>query len=119
MPANIKRLWAELYGERLKAVYLFGSYARGDFDESSDEALLNEIGLDFNKHSAVHAAFGKHFAQIKLLDPKFHRWLIDSFDKRPIGDYGVETNLQMDVVVSMIHQAQEFLETAKAYLGSE
>jgi uncharacterized protein (UPF0332 family) len=50
------------------------------------EALLNEMGLEFNKHSAVHGAFGKHFAQTKLLDPKYHRWLMDSFDKRLIGD---------------------------------
>jgi len=43
VPVNIKRLLAELkkglvqvYGERLKAIYLFGSYARGDYDENSD-----------------------------------------------------------------------------------
>lgn len=43
MPANIKRLLSELklglagvYGKRLKAVYLFGSYARGDYNEYSD-----------------------------------------------------------------------------------
>lgn len=43
MPADVKRLLArlksgltELYGDRLKSVYLFGSYARGDYDESSD-----------------------------------------------------------------------------------
>src|SRR5881397_1314941 len=58
------------------------------------EALLNELGLAFNKHSGVLAAF----------------------DKRLIGDYGVEANLQMDVVALMIHQAQEFLEAGKAYL---
>ena len=81
------------------------------------EALLNEKGLQFNKHGGVHAAFGEHFAKTKVLDPKYHRWLIDSFDKRLIGDYGVEANLHMDVVTSMIHQAQEFLEAAKAYLG--
>jgi len=43
MPANIKDLLAklkkgltELYGSRLKAVYLFGSYARGDYNQNSD-----------------------------------------------------------------------------------
>jgi len=43
MPVDIKRLLAELkkgltelYGQRLKGVYLFGSYARGDYDENSD-----------------------------------------------------------------------------------
>ena len=83
------------------------------------EALLNELGLQFDKHSSVHAAFGKHFAKTNILDPKYHRWLIDSFDKRLMGDYGVEANLHMDIVVSMIHQAQEFLEVVTAYLDSK
>ena len=69
------------------------------------EALLNEKDLRFTKHGGVHAAFGEHFAKTKELDPKYHRWLIDSFDKRLVGDYGVEANLQMNVVVFMIHQA--------------
>lgn len=81
------------------------------------EALLNEMGLQFNKHSSVRAAFGKHFAKTRAMNPKYHRWLIDSFDKRLVGDYGVETNLHMDTVASMILQAQEFLEAAEEYLG--
>jgi uncharacterized protein len=43
MTTNIQELLAELkhglvqiYGTRLKAVYLFGSYARGDYNENSD-----------------------------------------------------------------------------------
>ena len=43
MTANVKQLLTkfkkglvQVYGERLKAVYLFGSYARGDYDENSD-----------------------------------------------------------------------------------
>jgi predicted nucleotidyltransferase len=43
MPANVKELLAklkkgltDLYGHRLKAVYLFGSYARGDYNQNSD-----------------------------------------------------------------------------------
>jgi predicted nucleotidyltransferase len=43
MPANIEQLLAklkkgltELYGQRLKSVYLFGSYARGDYNRNSD-----------------------------------------------------------------------------------
>lgn len=46
------------------------------------EALLNEKKLSFSKHGNIHAAYGEHFAKTKVLDPKFHRWLIDSFDKR-------------------------------------
>ena len=81
------------------------------------EALLNEKGLQFGKHSAVHAAFGEHYAKTKIFDPKFHRWLLDSFDKRLEGDYGVEADIGRDIAVNMINQAREFLEAARKYLG--
>ncbi len=50
------------------------------------------------------------------MDAKFHRWLIDAFDKRLAGDYGVETNIEKDVAIYMINQAREFLEAAQGYL---
>jgi len=53
------------------------------------QALLNERDLHFRKHSGVHAAFGEHFAKSGILDPKLHRWLLDAFDKRILGDYEV------------------------------
>lgn len=37
---ELKRELIELYGERLRGVYLFGSYARGDFDSDSDVDIL-------------------------------------------------------------------------------
>jgi uncharacterized protein len=47
MPPDIQKLLQELkqglirlYGERLKGVYLYGSYARGDFEEGSDLDVL-------------------------------------------------------------------------------
>ena len=47
MNANIKNLLTELkaglthiYGEWLKGVYLFGSYARGEADDESDVDVL-------------------------------------------------------------------------------
>lgn len=83
------------------------------------EALLNEKELKFSKHSGVHAAFGEHFAKTKEMDAKFHRWLIDAFDKRLVGDYGVETDIEIDISVNMIHQAREFLEAAQKYLEEQ
>jgi len=80
------------------------------------EALLSEKGLEFNKHSAVHAAFGEHFAKTKEMDVKFHRWLLDAFDKRLAGDYEVDTKIESEVAVDAIHQAREFLEAAQEYL---
>ena len=83
------------------------------------EALLNEKGLKFNKHSAVHAAFGEQFAKTKEMDVKFHRWLLDSFDKKQAGDYDVDTEIERDVAVNVIHQAREFLEAARGYLEKQ
>lgn len=82
------------------------------------EALLNERDLRFRKHGGVHGAFGEHLAKTGLLDPKFHRWLLDAFDKRIQGDYGVEALLTSEDVVRMIEQAGEFLQEARRYLGA-
>jgi uncharacterized protein (UPF0332 family) len=76
------------------------------------EALLNEKDMKFSKHSGVHAAFGQQFAKTKILDPKFHRWLMDAFDKRVVSDYGVDVNIEKEITAEMISQAREFLETA-------
>lgn len=83
------------------------------------EALLNEKGLKFSKHSAVHAAFGEHFAKTKEMNAKFHRWLLDSFDKRQVADYDVDGEIERDVAVNAIHQAREFLEAAREYLEKQ
>ena len=79
-------------------------------------ALLNERGLQFRKHSAVHAAFGKEFAQSSNLDPKFHRWLIDAFDKRSEADYQLTFSADSEAVEKMTDQAREFLDAARKYL---
>jgi uncharacterized protein (UPF0332 family) len=82
------------------------------------EALLNEKGFQFGRHGNVIAAYGQHFAKTKELDPKFHQWLLTSFDQRQIGDYAFDPDIQASVVLQMIQQAQEFLEAAKSYLGT-
>jgi len=83
------------------------------------EALLNEKGFQFGKHGNVLAAYGQHFAKTKVLDPKYHRWLITAFDQRQIGDYGLNPDIQSEVVVEIINQAQEFLDTAGRYFESQ
>ena len=81
------------------------------------EALLyNEFDLKFSQHGQVIAAYGKNFAKTKVLDPKFHRWMRDGFDKRITGDYGVDTGIEDDIVATMINQAREFLLSAQKYL---
>jgi predicted nucleotidyltransferase len=37
---KLQRLLEEVYGERLRGIYLYGSYARGDFHPDSDVDVL-------------------------------------------------------------------------------
>ena len=41
---KVKESLAEIYGNRLRGIYLYGSYARGDFTEDSDIDLI--VALD-------------------------------------------------------------------------
>src|SRR3990172_8082988 len=51
------------------------------------EALLLGKNLAFSKHSAVIAAFGKHFVKKGIVSPEYHRYLISSLELRHAGDY--------------------------------
>lgn len=83
------------------------------------EALLEEIELRYSKHGGVHGAFGAHYVKTGLFDQKYHRWLLNAFDQRIEGDYGVEIiAVDMDEVRKMIAQAEEFLAAARSYLIS-
>lgn len=81
------------------------------------EAMLNEKGLQFSKHGGVHGAFGEYFVKTGLVDPKFHRWLLDAFDQRIEGDYGVEIVAIPQDARELIDQANEFLQMARKLLG--
>jgi uncharacterized protein (UPF0332 family) len=83
------------------------------------EAALAEKDLQFRKHSGVHAAFGEHLAKPGLLDPKFHRWLLNAFDKRILGDYSYEMDVDEAAAKEMIDQAREFVSAVETFLGSD
>ena len=81
------------------------------------KGLLLEKGLSrFTKHRAVHSAYVENFSRSKVLDPKYHRWMIDAFDKRLQDDYEAYSNVTSEDVQSMLQQAREFLDAATGYL---
>jgi uncharacterized protein (UPF0332 family) len=49
------------------------------------QALLLTKGLTYSSHSAVVAAYGKEFSKTGVLDPKFHRYVIDAQQLRQTG----------------------------------
>jgi len=85
----------------------------------SEALLYNEFDLKLNQHGQVIAAYGKNFAKTKALDPKYHRWLRDGFEKRISGDYGVDTGIDQDVAANMINQARDFLMDARKYMEDQ
>lgn len=83
------------------------------------QAMLLSKGSTFSSHSAVVAAYGKEFAKTKLLDPKFHRYIIDAQKLRQTGHYGEEGEEVTDEEARESFQwAEEFRQAVKEYLGA-
>jgi uncharacterized protein len=80
------------------------------------EALLNEKGHRFRKHGGVHGAFREHFVKTKLLDGKYHQWLLEAFSQRITGDYGIDSDLTAEDAILLIGHAREFLRAAQQFL---
>ncbi|NUN97969.1 MAG: HEPN domain-containing protein [Candidatus Omnitrophica bacterium] len=81
------------------------------------QAVLLGRGLRFRKHSGVHAAFGEHPAKGGLIEQKYHRWLLDSFDKRREGDYGINASLNHEEAEELIEQGMEFINAMEKFLN--
>ena len=82
------------------------------------QAMLLTKGLTFSKHSAVVAAYGKEFARTHLLDPKFHRYIIDAQERRQVGHYGGEhEGVTEEQALESFQWAGEFMEAVKSYLS--
>jgi uncharacterized protein (UPF0332 family) len=80
------------------------------------EAVLLSKGLRYAKHGGIHAAFGEHVVKPGEMDPRYHRWLLDAFDRRIAADYGVEEAITSEEASRMIEQAKEFLQAGRWYL---
>ena len=79
-------------------------------------ALLLSRGLSFSSHSGVIANFGKEFARTRAMDPKYHNYLIESQDRRNIGDYSIVAEVTEEQTREMLGWAQEFIKAAEEYL---
>ena len=82
------------------------------------EAMLFSKGLRFSSHSAVLAAFGKEFSKTKILDPKFHHYILVTEKRREIGHYGIEKNVTIEEAKESFDWAEEFLQAVKEYFGT-
>lgn len=83
------------------------------------EALLHSKGMDFSSHSAVIAAFGKEFSKTKILDPKFHNYIIMTQRRRETGHYGVENVVTQEEATESFEWAGEFIKVVKEYFARQ
>jgi uncharacterized protein (UPF0332 family) len=81
------------------------------------QAFLLGKGLAFSKHSAVHAAFGQHFAKTGEVPAEFHRYLIRGMEARHAGDYGKPNAITPEESAEQIARAEQFLELAERLIG--
>jgi uncharacterized protein (UPF0332 family) len=80
------------------------------------EAFLLGKGLAFSKHSAVHAAFGEHFARTGIVPADLHRALIHGMEVRQTGDYDYTKEVSPEQALEQIANAEHFLEAATEIL---
>ena len=85
----------------------------------ASEALLSQLGLEFSSHSAVIAAFGKHFSATEKLPRHLHRYLLNAFDARNTGDYDLAVETTSELAQLQITHAEEFLAEARAFLAEQ
>jgi uncharacterized protein (UPF0332 family) len=77
------------------------------------DAFLRGRGLKFSKHSAVHAAFGQHFARTGILPANMHRQLIEAAAIRNLGDYEIGPGVDSQAARQLIADADEFIRVAE------
>lgn len=83
------------------------------------EAALLSRGLSFSKHSAVVATFGKYFVSPGHLPKHLHRYLLDAFDLRMMGDYDAPGAISEERAHQLLKWAREFLDEVRRFLKAE
>jgi uncharacterized protein (UPF0332 family) len=81
------------------------------------EALLHERCLSYSTHSAVVAAFGRHFAKPGLLATRFHWYLIEGRSVRPLADYPLVSEVSAAQAQQQIERARELPSETERHLG--
>jgi len=117
----LREYLAGIYGERLRGLYLFGSYAQGDFHPDSDVDVLIALEGMANPGQEIDwigdgVADIEHFIKSGILPKEMHHWLHRAFEKRQISDYEVFSGISATEVMDLQGKAEEFLKKTGGFL---
>lgn len=82
----------------------------------SAEAVLLTKDLSFSKHSSVVASFGKEFIKTEIFPQRLHKYLVDAFDVRNLGDYGAPGSVNKKKAEDLLEKSEEFLDEIKEHI---
>jgi predicted nucleotidyltransferase len=74
--SKVRRYSAELFGDSLESVILFGSYARGDFDDESDIDIMIIVDMDARELSPYKYEFAHFGTALDLEYEIFHSFTL-------------------------------------------
>jgi len=81
------------------------------------QALLQAKEVTYrHSHSAVIKMYGIEFAKPGMLNPIFHRYLIEARKREIIADYRLDKKVNEEQVREMLSWAKEFIKAAENYL---
>ncbi len=83
------------------------------------QAILLTKNLAFSKHAAVISAFGRDFIKTDILPAALHRYILDAFDLRQIGDYGAVNSVSKETAATALKHAEEFIEAIEKYIEAK
>ena len=79
-------------------------------------AMLAARGEKYSSHGAVQARFGELFSKTHLMDPRFHRYLLDAFRLRHNAQYEVGLDISRDDLERILKNTTEFVAMAEQFL---
>ncbi|MDR1649269.1 MAG: nucleotidyltransferase domain-containing protein [Synergistaceae bacterium] len=74
--AKVRKFAESLFGEKLEAVILFGSYVRGDYDEDSDVDIMIVADMDARELPSYRPQFSRFGTELDLMYDVFHSFTL-------------------------------------------
>jgi uncharacterized protein (UPF0332 family) len=78
---------------------------------------LEGDGLAFSKHSAVIAAFGKHWVKSGRVPAEYHRYVLNAWEASHEGDYAPVSKITLETAQEHVEHAAAFLALAKSLIA--